>query len=275
LPGVWLDGLEVYFQQLQGWLQVMIRTTIYGIALGTFVLASGANAISVPDQTSTSPNQTSTSKSSLLARQYRFGGPIPYPQGRPYPYPQGRPYPGTTNPGTTNPGTTNPGTTNPGTTNPGTTNPGTTNPGTTNPGTTNPGTTNPGTPSSADTSGIEAAVFQQINQYRASINLPALTRNSAADSQARGHSKNMASGTVPFSHQGAEQRFKATGIAYKSAGENVAYNSNQDSATKAVQDWLKSPGHLANIKGNFNVTGIGVAKSGDGKIYFTQLFLRS
>ncbi|MBD2388379.1 CAP domain-containing protein [Cylindrospermum sp. FACHB-282] len=130
--------------------------------------------------------------------------------------------------------------------------------------------------STVNTAAIEASVFEQINQYRASQGLAALTRNSAIDTQARTHSKNMASGQVPFGHNGFQQRVQATGISYSAAAENVAYNQGvSDPATAAVQGWLKSSGHLANIKGNYNLTGIGVASNSQGRIYFTQIFLRS
>ena len=86
----------------------------------------------------------------------------------------------------------------------------------------------------------------------------------------------MASGKVAFGHDGFSARVKATGIAYSGAAENVAYNQgSKDPATTAVQGWLKSSGHLTNIKGNYNLTGIGVASNSKGQIYFTQIFLRS
>lgn len=63
-----------------------------------------------------------------------------------------------------------------------------------------------------NTAAIEAAVFQKINQYRASQNLPLFTRNSTIDNQARIHSGNMASGKVAFGHDGFSGRVAATGI---------------------------------------------------------------
>ncbi|MEH2146431.1 CAP domain-containing protein [Nostoc sp.] len=126
-----------------------------------------------------------------------------------------------------------------------------------------------------DTATLEQSVFNQINNYRASQGLPGLTRNSAIENQARIHSQNMANGTVPFGHTGFSERVRAIGIPYRAAGENVAYNQGySDPATIAVQGWLKSPGHLANIKGNYDKTGIGVASNSRGAIYFTQIFLR-
>ncbi|BAZ70113.1 MAG: CAP domain-containing protein [Pelatocladus maniniholoensis HA4357-MV3] len=132
------------------------------------------------------------------------------------------------------------------------------------------------TASTVDTSVIEESVFQQINDYRTSQGLPALTRNVAIDEQARTHSRNMANGTVAFGHSGFEQRIQSIGIPYSAAAENIAYNQGySDPATQALQSWLNSPGHLAHIKGNYNLTGIGVGSNSQGKIYFTHIFLRT
>ncbi|MEA5567554.1 CAP domain-containing protein [Anabaena sp. UHCC 0399] len=250
----------------------MLRTTIYSLALGSFVLASGASAVSLQTQSVNQSVQPNSSTINYDLAQY-FPGQYnrrPRTFNRPVQsFPQ-RPY----NPGQSNPGSFG-GQSNPGSSgeqsNPGSSS-GQSNPGSSS-GQSNPGSS--GGQSNSNAASIEQSVFDQINQYRASLNLPALTRNSAIDEQARGHSQNMASGQVPFSHQGAEQRFKASGVAYKSANENVAYNQDRDPATSAVQSWLKSSGHLANIKSNTNVTGIGVAVNGRGVVYLTQIFMRA
>ncbi|NJL62297.1 MAG: CAP domain-containing protein [Methylacidiphilales bacterium] len=125
-----------------------------------------------------------------------------------------------------------------------------------------------------DINGVERSIFDQINQYRASKGLSPFTRNSKIDSQAKIHSQNMASGKAGFGHSGFSDRVKATGISYRGAAENVAYNQGyKDSATQAVQGWIKSPGHRGNIEGKFSQTGIGVATNRKGEVYFTQIFL--
>lgn len=124
---------------------------------------------------------------------------------------------------------------------------------------------------------IEQAVHTQINQYRNQRGLPPFQLDANISNQARGHSQNMANGTVPFSHNGFQQRVSAIAsvIPYTAAAENVAYNQGYaDPATKAVQGWLKSPGHLKNIEGSYNLTGIGVAKNAKGEYYLTQVFIR-
>lgn len=131
-------------------------------------------------------------------------------------------------------------------------------------------------PNLSATDSIEQSVFQQINSYRTSKGLTPLIRDDRMDVQARNHSGEMANGTVPFGHQGFDQRVAATQINYQAAAENVAWNQGySDPATRAVQDWLGSSGHLANIQGNYNLTGVGVVQTSDGKCYFTQLFILS
>jgi uncharacterized protein YkwD len=123
---------------------------------------------------------------------------------------------------------------------------------------------------------LEKAVNQQINQYRASKKLPPLRVDPRISQIARIHSENMANGKVRFSHDGFEGRAKAITIPYQSVGENVAYNMGySDPVRKAVEGWIKSEGHRKNMEGQFNLTGIGIAKNAKGEYYFTQLFVRT
>jgi uncharacterized protein YkwD len=63
---------------------------------------------------------------------------------------------------------------------------------------------------------------------------------------------------------------------YDSAAENVAYNLGYSSpSNEAVSGWLKSPGHLKNLQGKYNLTGVGVATNDKGEVYLTQIFLNA
>ena len=124
---------------------------------------------------------------------------------------------------------------------------------------------------------LEQAVFKQINDYRASQKLAPLVFDNRIATQARTHSQSMANKSVPFGHQGFQQRTQVIGqaIPFSSAAENVAFNMGyKDPATQAVQGWLKSPGHLQNIRGDYGLTGIGVSQNNKGEIYFTQIFIK-
>lgn len=123
--------------------------------------------------------------------------------------------------------------------------------------------------------GIEEEILDLVNEHRAELNLPPLQLVSVISKAAQQHSEDMADRKVPFGHSGFDARIdkilaKTGGIA---AGENVAYGSR--TAIDVVKMWLNSKGHRKNIEGNFNLTGIGVAKNNAGTIYFTQIFIRS
>jgi uncharacterized protein YkwD len=124
------------------------------------------------------------------------------------------------------------------------------------------------------TTKLEARVFKIVNDYRLSIGLAALVWNDAMADEERAHSQAMASGQVPFGHQGFEERIAriAKVIPWSVIAENVA---SAGSAESALDAWLKSPDHKEIIEGNNEMTGVGVAKDPDGPIYYiSQMFLK-
>jgi len=124
---------------------------------------------------------------------------------------------------------------------------------------------------------LERLVYQQINQFRRLRNLPALTLDERISQQARLHSQRMANGSVPFSHEGFEQRGRSIEqvIINRGISENVAYNQGYpDPIAEAIQGWIASEGHRRNLEGQFDFTGIGVAQNSRGQFFFTQIFVR-
>lgn len=138
-----------------------------------------------------------------------------------------------------------------------------------------PGVIPPGNDGPIALGDLEQEVITQVNQYRQSKGLSPLVSENRLAIQARNHSLDMADGDVPFGHDGFAERIKATGIPCLAAAENVAMNGGfADPAAAAVQGWPASPGHRANIEGNYDLTGVGAAVNGAGEYYFTQIFLR-
>jgi uncharacterized protein YkwD len=128
-----------------------------------------------------------------------------------------------------------------------------------------------------ETQSMETRVFNLINRVRNKNGLTALKINSYISSLARQHSLNMAAGKSPLDHQGFEDRTNLIKreINGSYVAENIAYNEGYDDpAGEAVNDWVASSGHLENIKGDYTLTGIGVAAADDGSYYFTQIFVR-
>ena len=124
---------------------------------------------------------------------------------------------------------------------------------------------------------LSYAVLAKVNAHRSANNLSELKLNIDLSKIARGKSAAMAQGGE-FGHAGfnvvrAGQIKKI--MPFRRAGENLAYNTNAaDPAARAVKMWQESPSHLANMeRPEYSITGIGVAKSVNGQIYFTQLFV--
>ncbi len=128
---------------------------------------------------------------------------------------------------------------------------------------------------------IALQVHTLINQHRIDQGYDSLLWNDVIAGQCYGHSRDMADGIVPFGHDGFSERIdyiaQELEISIAAAGENVAYNMGMgDPAQAAVTAWLNSPGHRANIEGDYQLTGVGVACPDDDSItfYFTQIFVK-
>jgi uncharacterized protein YkwD len=126
---------------------------------------------------------------------------------------------------------------------------------------------------------IENAIHQRINEIRREEDLEPLELDRDLRILARTHSHDMASRGV-LTHrdnQGLYVASRATRarIDWLKVAENVArVTGYDDPGARAVQDWMESPGHRANILDDeYTFTGIGVVKGDDGYVYFTQVFL--
>jgi uncharacterized protein YkwD len=128
-------------------------------------------------------------------------------------------------------------------------------------------------PSPADAA-FEQQVYTAVNEYRLSRRLPALAWSEVAASQARDHSQRMAAGARSLGHRDFHKRVSAIAgtMRLSRAAENVVRSR---SAARAIELWLKNRGHRRNIEGRYDLTGIGAARSEDGLIYFTEIFLES
>ena len=131
------------------------------------------------------------------------------------------------------------------------------------------------TPTSNSMSADEREVFNLINTQRINNGLIALQIDEETQRIARIKAQDMVDNNY-FSHTSPTygspfDMLKSFKISYKSAGENIAGNSNNSGAVNA---WMNSEGHRANILNNgFNYTGIGVVSSPKyGKIY-VQMFI--
>ncbi len=130
-------------------------------------------------------------------------------------------------------------------------------------------------PSISENIDLEIKVFEEINEYRTSKELPILINSDIIAKVARMHSDNMATGEIEFGHIDSEERFDCICKEIenvKGIAENVAYGYS--TAESVSQGWVNSSGHKKNIEGDYTHTGIGIATSKDGTIYYTQIFIK-
>jgi uncharacterized protein YkwD len=147
--------------------------------------------------------------------------------------------------------------------------------------TTNPSKLNHASPAVASVvpTAQELRAFELVNAERVKNGLRPLVWDAALTRMARLYSEKMASQNF-FSHkapdgEGLRERSRASGIVgFKRLGENLAYNKGfADAASCAVVGWMRSEGHREHIlDGEFTRSGLGIARSADGRVYFTQAF---
>jgi uncharacterized protein YkwD len=136
-------------------------------------------------------------------------------------------------------------------------------------------------PSLGEANEIERRAFESTNAVRLQNGLAALVWEPALCRMARIHSENMVRHSY-FAHESPDgarlkDRAHAAGIAhFRVLGENIAYNQGYDDPGGfAVERWMISPGHRANILSNeFEHSAIGSFVAPDGTVYLTQEFIK-
>lgn len=131
----------------------------------------------------------------------------------------------------------------------------------------------------AGMSSSEMRLLTLTNQRRAQAGCPALRPNAQLASAAKSHSRYMAAAGVA-AHDGIgdgtdQDRAKASGYKFSSAGENVGRDpiSEQASAEAILNAFMNSPTHRENIERcEFEDLGVGLIEGTDGAWYWTQMF---
>lgn len=127
------------------------------------------------------------------------------------------------------------------------------------------------------TKSVEAQVIQLTNQQRAKYGLPALATDWELSRVARYKSADMRDRNY-FSHTSPTYgspftMMKNFGIRYTAAAENIA--AGQATPQEVVNAWMNSSGHRQNIlDSRMTHIGVGYAKGGSYRHYWTQMFIK-
>ncbi|WET02136.1 CAP domain-containing protein [Flavobacterium sp. YJ01] len=120
----------------------------------------------------------------------------------------------------------------------------------------------------------ELLTLKLIDEYRVSVGLNALERVNHISSKCEEHNAYMIENNVVDHNDFVERSQNITSVlGAKKVGENVAYNYKTPEA--ALRAWLESPGHKANIEGDYTHFGIAVTTdAATGKKYYTNIFAK-
>jgi hypothetical protein len=118
-------------------------------------------------------------------------------------------------------------------------------------------------------SGSENSFLSAINSSRSSAGLPPLSMDSGLRSHARKHTADMIAKGEIYHSTSAELQ-AAAGSGWSKLGENVGRGGSVSSLHDA---FMKSPGHKANILGDYNYVGIGT-DTASGVLYVTVVFMK-
>ncbi|KPM33013.1 SCP-like extracellular [Croceitalea dokdonensis DOKDO 023] len=119
----------------------------------------------------------------------------------------------------------------------------------------------------------EQELFDLVNEYRIANGLNALGYEPEVYSIAEEHT-NFMIGENKVSHSGFEQRATEVAAATNAVfvGENVAKNFPEPQ--QALNGWLKSNSHKKTLTGQYTHTTICIKANDQGKLFYTQLFIR-
>lgn len=129
---------------------------------------------------------------------------------------------------------------------------------------------------SSDLAQMEQDAFAATNAFRRREGKPNFVLDPLMSSVARAHSADMGKRDY-FDHDNPDgqdpfERMRAAGVSFGAGAENIYMTSGQGSAQGAIDAWDKSPGHHANMVGNYRRIGIGISRDGGNGTYFTQVF---
>jgi len=119
----------------------------------------------------------------------------------------------------------------------------------------------------------ELEILRLINEYRLTLKLRQLYTNSYLSYKCEQHNLEMIAADK-VSHNGSEKRFSEI-IKYLkcvAVAENVAYDYK--SPQGVFDAWIRSDSHRDNIVGDFMEFGVSARKDLEGKIYYTNIFIK-
>jgi uncharacterized protein YkwD len=116
----------------------------------------------------------------------------------------------------------------------------------------------------------EQEIVRLVNATRAVSGLPALSIDAGLVSFARWHTREMSERGDIF-HSGKDVRVASAPAGWTRLGENVGMGG---SAERLHELFMQSPGHRANVLGDFSHLAVGADRGANGRLYVTVVFVK-
>jgi uncharacterized protein YkwD len=126
---------------------------------------------------------------------------------------------------------------------------------------------------------LETDLAREVNAARIQHHRIPLRRVPELDRVARAHSADMArrgylSHESPEGWNPVDRIHRGASPGFTLAAENIGITNRAEANREILQNWLASPEHRSNLLAPpFNATGIGIARSADGSLVYTQIYL--
>ena len=119
----------------------------------------------------------------------------------------------------------------------------------------------------------ELELLDKVNEYRVSIGLNPLEIIEHISYKSSEHNNYMLA-TQTVTHEGFDQRKEnlQNVLGAFRVGENVAFA--YATAQSTVNAWINSPGHKANLEGDYTHFGASIRMDDQGRKYYTNMFIK-
>ncbi len=119
----------------------------------------------------------------------------------------------------------------------------------------------------------ERQLLDLINDYRQTKGLNKLDKINHISYKSFEHNEYMiATNDIGHANFGERQQNLHQALGAMKVGENVAYNYSTSQA--ALQAWINSSAHRANIEGDYTHFGISISENENGQKYYTNIFIK-
>ena len=122
---------------------------------------------------------------------------------------------------------------------------------------------------------FENELLRLINEQRKKLGLTGFTKNELIKTEALKYSEQMAAGRVPIGPPSFDSPIRrlVQNMNAKAMAELIGYGFN--TPKEVFDSWMASSKQRETIEGSYDLTGIGITQSKDGKVFVTQVFILS